>query len=1262
MSIDYESARFAFGVAVANRIHEGFMTVSDALDGFQDDDESFEERSYRSGFDTADYDVEEDYDLGSIANVDDFSDDAQDEIVGDDESEYEEDDGRGAQYGPKGRSGITKAEFLERRRIWDQERSARRLKAYQDDKEDTEKTLRAYQTALSDLDLLKWVDYVAKNEFVRKHLLGFMCWMAFTPTLAQIFLNRKGNLGANREKFMRAVQSPSTAQMGKAMLALASLYLNRPGVKSVKTPFIQGASMVVAPFAPVQRQLISGTGGSPREAAGPCKHFATNSCKFGDKCRFSHGPLPRSDRPCFDFIKGNCTRGDSCKFLHEAPTPDQPGPEAAEKETKVVVYSPFRYNKPPPRAMLHSPAGCTDVDSFDQGGAPFCGFTAIDLATGTTPDVEQYRLRVPDGMQPLDIGTPEFLSDYAKERGVNVLFKIPAIGDGEAYIIYNPVSSAWDSVTLLFQSHHVVIGVISSGHWTIGMGREAPAINLKMPAFPEPTNSITNCRSTIIVAGLALGAVGAGATYASTLMPTGSTKSGVRNFGVLSSALGAMLVGGETVSTMQYEHHTVTGYTANSDSRDVRPIMDRRDGLDHQDRYAHVETTTRLGYSRRASLKLPDVLFPSKKRTISVSRYTQAMLEMQALAAAGMCPSNAIGSVFRHRNVNTSNENNISAQTADLLEDLVRDIKVGNYVEKPPTIAYNCPSNGTVISDSDLSQISANQVAGTGRKMGDPLFNHFEEPKRKNRRKKLEACKTGVPVAVTVGLIVKTDKGYVGPGNIQVTDQLGGLVAASLRAMSKPMVDGPRVEEFVSFSKEFLKPYIDSCPPPARVELPFVDEYRIAFKGKKAAKVIEANIKEYQQYLMDGFCEKKYKRAALFNKFEDNSKVVDGIMTGRPRNIIVMPAVMAMETVAGGVLAESWYAGDIKKHQIKHYSSSEVAEIVCKHMDKKFSVTDFSAFESSITASVRELEGHVLLSLAEKWNFPLFKDAYIKYTDGYRRIYSKSGVLLMSTRCSGDPWTSMGNGIVNVSLGAWCSHLDGKDPTKLEMIAEGDDGLIAQGTLNPVELQDLGFKFSSEVEGSRPGDADLLRSLWEDDKRYLDIGRAINCLWVKRAANLRPAKQKYLLRCAGLSMHYLAPGHPILFELVNKIGFLTKDSSDFKGSAKYLDTWGKEEVDFKGSYPRGVKVDESMRARVEQGAVGFPPITRADQLTFERRIREADGVVYIGNILEGFKDLDARVEAKAWLNPHEVATTESIKKLLGIFSNVIRAGVAESLG
>ena len=177
--------------------------------------------------------------------------------------------------------------------------------------------------------------------------------------------------------------------------------------------------------------------------------------------------------------------------------------------------------------------------------------------------------------------------------------------------------------------------------------------------------------------------------------------------------------------------------------------------------------------------------------------------------------------------------------------------------------------------------------------------------------------------------------------------------------------------------------------------------------------------------------------------------------------------------------------------------------------------------------------------------------------------------------------------------------------------------------LNVELTASLGFKLSSELSGTAPGDTDFLQKRYVDGIVMVNIGRSLRVLWVN-ACKYRVGKQKFLLKCACMSLHSLCPNFPILFELINRVGRETSGVSTFKGADKILKTWGNDyKVPDIRTYPKNV--DPSMvcsktRQLVALGAAGFPPISISEQLELERRIRE-DEVMYLGNLLDDYADV-----------------------------------------
>jgi hypothetical protein len=436
-----------------------------------------------------------------------------------------------------------------------------------------------------------------------------------------------------------------------------------------------------------------------------------------------------------------------------------------------------------------------------------------------------------------------------------------------------------------------------------------------------------------------------------------------------------------------------------------------------------------------------------------------------------------------------------------------------------------------------------------------------------------------------------------------------------------------------------------------------MDCFKEVYRGKRSQHFITTKVESYERYckgLMKPSELKAYLRCSCFIKFESNVKDLgaEGVR-GRPRMIMTMSDLMLMELVQMVPVIHALYAGPLSEYQIKGLSMEGMAAQVEFFSAQGAMVTDVSSFESSMIHGLRKIENRVFTDLLMKAGLPLVEAAYRKhYFMGpqyqERKLHSRWGIFECDTRNSGDFITSAGNGILNISFSIFCLSLyqqaqrDGRagkllpsDNTnfppvdtliKPQIIAEGDDGLVIGDTRKAVTKDNmalLGIKFSSEVDGTRAGDVDFLRTLWQGGRRYLNVGRALSIFWVKKGHNLRRGKQLWLLRQAALSLHHQSPHHPVLAAVVWRIARATNHVRPFKNWESYLDAW-KERPN--GPFPAVYRVDETMRERIAMGAIGFPPISIANQVTLEDRILN-HAEVYVGKILEGYEDIDLRVDS-----------------------------------
>ena len=131
----------------------------------------------------------------------------------------------------------------------------------------------------------------------------------------------------------------------------------------------------------------------------PCNAFATGSCTFGDRCRFSHNGEPPAinqhgggafipqHKPCFNFQKGQCMLGDSCTYSHDAA--DNSGQNS------------IQFNKKPCFTFQNTGL-CSRGDSCN-----FSHSTVGSNASATGAFAQAFTASAPAGMQIMGAGTQD---------------------------------------------------------------------------------------------------------------------------------------------------------------------------------------------------------------------------------------------------------------------------------------------------------------------------------------------------------------------------------------------------------------------------------------------------------------------------------------------------------------------------------------------------------------------------------------------------------------------------------------------------------------------------------------------------------------------------------------------------------------------------------------------------------------------------------------------------------------------------------------
>lgn len=911
-----------------------------------------------------------------------------------------------------------------------------------------------------------------------------------------------------------------------------------------------------------------------------------------------------------------------------------------EKSVCEIIVNEFMCSAPPQIKMLFNHPSHADTP-IDLEGHPFCGLVCIDTAAGVRPDVKTYTLLVPEEKicTPEEVvGTPEYLGRYARSRGYNLRILHPAQTlFGRTHTDYYGGYSEWIVIRFIPCESGI-------GHYVLMCEQAATESGFHIASLPAGVTWSILPRPTILwlLASLLFCVLRLACYRVRVPMFR-------RELEWLSCATGIYYVAVTLLSYSFYWENSAKslGRVSLPNNVDVRTIQNRRERIVHQDSFLRVQVGRRLCVSKYAMFLIPVVWVYRFVRyimgynefvmlTVSEPLYNTVATEMENIAVMGLDPKTALSSLSRFREVNTPAAVGVITDTAILLKMFAAGLAIGH--QEVPDIGWvPVAAPGLTSYVPNLDTVAKNQLDGIkGR------GKHFMDKPNHVLKYTLKESKGDNKIGVYPIGCLHTPDGRVGPGLFSVTNSVNTLAAFCGRAMSKDLSERAQrnVTEYLLFALGFLRFFIDSVEAPGE-EPDSVLVFREHYKGKRSAKWIEKCVQDYDRYRAGLMCakeEKKFKKNGFFVKFEHNTK--NG--KPRPRGIMTMSALMLMLCCPILVIIHLWNCSPFSKFQVKSMSPQETFDKIMGHTDEPYSVSDYSAFESSIDQYIRLVESYVICELCDRFGWKQTKRSYLRFTLQGRELSTKWGKFYIGTRCSGDFWTSFGNGIVNVTVMAFCAHKKGLELTK--MLAEGDDGLVPSHIPDPAIINSLGLGFSSELKGTQDGDCDFLRKRVVAGKAYLPVGKALgSSLFVKKGHKLKRSKQLAILRNMAHSLYHQSPGHPILSALVNRIWKETSGISNFKGMDSYLkEYWDRDFVD-----PRlkRIEVDVTMRGEVARGAAGFASFSESVQMDLENRL-ENWPIFYVGRLLD--EDEDFMKLVKSTPRDSSVLSTEHMDNLIDV--------------
>jgi len=552
--------------------------------------------------------------------------------------------------------------------------------------------------------------------------------------------------------------------------------------------------------------------------------------------------------------------------------------------------------------------------------------------------------------------------------------------------------------------------------------------------------------------------------------------------------------------------------------------------------------------------------------------------------------------------------------------------------------AYNAMGKTSYIGDVDALRVNQmDNVVGGGEKPSyqrNGIVKLNDAPKEEKDKKIVAYAPLGSAF---------TDLGQLGPGNITITEYYSLIAAFAGRSMTKVVdTSSELIKEFIGFSKSWLEPFIEGTDVSDIIEVDPVDKFREINVGKKSVRAIQSKLDAYNKVVNE--CEEgkdvRENWFSCFVKLEDSTKVVGGTARVRPRLIMTMSDYFTVRICQVMDILKAWCHGPFSVYQVKGLTLFEFIEKIESATDGKHMVTDYSAFEASVFGAIKDIENYVITSLLNKSRLETVSKLWIDVNDFWekkehvniknrnRKLKNRAGVFSIDSRCSGDYHTSVGNGIVNACLNAFAYFKKVGSMEGFSCIVEGDDGIIDPEKTDTAIINNCGFSFSQDVMGFNCGDTDFLRCRWVQGRCLVNVGRALkNLFWVTSSTPISDERAKEILRAKALSLHSTCPNHPILSKAIErilrstnqlsskKLGKLNADMNRKFGVSKHLNM-RIEEL----SYSDYSFVDDSLRALVSEGALGFPPIPIWLQYELEDRLIN-DEHFYVGNLLDEYDDI-----------------------------------------
>lgn len=632
--------------------------------------------------------------------------------------------------------------------------------------------------------------------------------------------------------------------------------------------------------------------------------------------------------------------------------------------------------------------------------------------------------------------------------------------------------------------------------------------------------------------------------------------------------------------------------------------------------------------------------FPVHNGVISVQKFKKCLLEFQNVLKPEFI-NTCVSLISQTRYISTNAQiTNIIYFTTIFTRNYLTTLNGNAESWEPTRIAVNARGSNSIVANLDVIKNNRDRVMeaiGLGETPRDNAI-----VKAVNKIEKIN-----YPIGFAPKIIFKNSNKQLGPGKYPITDTPSILAAAAGRSCNKDRlkVNEEVLEEFKIFAFKQADYFLNSCNLGTVQEEDPRDAIERLYKGKKPRKFIESLVESYTDYL-NGKSNKKFKQCSSFVKFENSSKKSGGEVRVKPRMIMMMSDLMLIEYCQILDVINKWNDSSFGKFQIKHMTPEDMIKKISTITNKEHLATDYSSFECSIIGVMREIEDYTIMKSLKLSGLKIARKRYRKDFIKPRKLHSLDNVIILNSRNSGDFHTSWMNGFINYLVSAYSylkSNPDDEDLINFQLVAEGDDGLRKPTAKDEEVAKDLGFSFSASVNGTQNGDVDFLKMRWINGFKLLNVPKYFKLAWVMPGKYLKRSRCLQILRCSALSLHYMSPGHPILWALVKRIDLETRGIRVSRKMTKLIKSYKDmyhfsedfdiiEEINNK-PFPE-VSVNKEARKYVALGALEFKPISVSCQIALEEQFLDRKNDIFeLFDLFKGYDEIDVFQDQEYKPNP-----------------------------